>query len=857
MSETFDWTYPGLNWHHFHSLANLLALRNGGQVEPSLLSDTSLLEEDCNLDDEGEEDAHSTDTRVAHRISDSGHGRLKQRFLDFLAVFAANEKGGNAVSCSAMKEAEDNVVIWIARNRGFLDVDKLVFDNLGKTLGLLSGNSAEQAEVLLWEQMVSYHQKRIEDSYIPELRASFKAYDADRRRDDTDTPENSSISDDTLSILRTLLFESSSKDTSTLEKHTKLVLASYKLRRTKEIEVKLYSCPGATSRSWSLWVNVCLLARLRVAFQVFKDIALTLPSFEQVEIILVPCPLVPANPSGPLNLKQAFGILQLDLDPATTKSVLGQDWTVAKIGREFAKRQKQKPNVHAEVQMLMFFNTNESSSLGLFPYFGCSKLSCFMCDRFLQSDGRFTTKGSHGHLFKPWTVPSLDRLLPGQADRTAKALIAVQKGVKEKLKASLIAHIQHERTSVIGGSSVLDSQKGVPSEKHLQIERLRMKAERDRVAEMFRSDSCQRKSYGRHLFTCSKRPLTSADYLWEALGQDLMPQDDDVLKDFGFNNVLFGLDQTKLFGVYRGLYLSGKFSAEDIHVWRSEGSLAEKIKEFYFDIAESSRGRYFPWLLENLHVLGRPMNQDESQQLLIASFRDKARRCLDIKDRNEETAKSLKPRAKATSYSLLARVLHQISPNPIEESWYSFGFVTCRGENEEGILVALYQLLLTGTLTGSDGNFFYDFYRGNAIQPVTFTQFWEAYEEGTLNQLIDSKGLKELRSRLPFLEGFLSVPPGGPHLSVWDLKQFLEINDPTDLTPCPSVIADYGFHNCATDEETCTLMEIYKEVLRTANPLDLHQACVAGELFRFANDYVRMKDSWRPLMRNCYPLKML
>ena len=335
--------------------------------------------------------------------------------------------------------------------------------------------------------MVLYHQDRIEKSYIPNLRASFKAYDAVCGRDDTDTPENSSVSDATLSNLRTLLFNSNADGTSTLEKHAGLVIASYRLRRTRKLEEVLYSSPNATSRSKSLWQDICLLARLRVAFQSFKDIILTLPSFKHVTIILVLRPPAPANPSQrPLNLKQTFGILQLDLGPATTKAVLGRNWTVAKIEREFTKQQKQKPNVHAEVQMLMSLNTNESTTSGLFPYFGCSKLSCLMCDRFIQSYGRFTTRGCHGRLFKPWTVPSVDRLLPGHADRTAKALILVQKEVKKRLKASVEGHIQHERTSVIGGSSVLSGRQKERSQRQLQIERLRMKAERDRVAEMFR-----------------------------------------------------------------------------------------------------------------------------------------------------------------------------------------------------------------------------------------------------------------------------------------------------------------------------------------------------------------------------------
>ena len=139
MSEIFDWNYPGLNYSHFHSLVNLLSLRNGGQAEPSSLSDT-VLDEDWDPDDSGDGDTPSVDTRAAHQISDSGHRRLKRRFLDCLAEFAANKKGGTAVACSAMKEAEDNVVIWIARNEGFSDVDKSAFDRLGKLLGSLSCN---------------------------------------------------------------------------------------------------------------------------------------------------------------------------------------------------------------------------------------------------------------------------------------------------------------------------------------------------------------------------------------------------------------------------------------------------------------------------------------------------------------------------------------------------------------------------------------------------------------------------------------------------------------------------------------------------------------------------------------------
>ncbi|CAN9411672.1 unnamed protein product [Alternaria alternata] len=278
-----------------------------------------------------------------------------------------------------------------------------------------------------------------------------------------------------------------------------------------------------------------------------------------------------------------------------------------------------------------------------------------------------------------------------------------------------------------------------------------------------------------------------------------MPDEGDVLEDFGFNNTSSYQDRTYLLGLYRGLYLSGSFSAEDLHKWRTGGILAEKIEEFYYGIPEQSRGGYFPWYLQNRHVLSRPGTEGEGSQHLIATFYDKVKSYLDVNDRNK-TAKELKPEAKRDAYNLLATVSHQFMPNPIEKNWYSFGFVTCRGKDEENILAEIYRCLLLK----SGGGFFSDVYQSLRAhnQPVNFTQFWKAYEAGTLIQLMDASSLKDSRSRLPFLEVFLSVPRACGRPSVWGLKWMLEINDPTNFEPIPSVSVDYGFINCHTFEET-------------------------------------------------------
>ena len=97
--------------------------------------------------------------------------------------------------------------------------------------------------------------------------------------------------------------------------------------------------------------------------------------------------------------------------------------------------------------------------------------------------------------------------------------------------------------------------------------------------------------------------------------------------------------------------------------------------------------------------------------------------------------------------------------------------MTCRGEREESKLIDLYQILLTE----SDGSFFHEFHNRSrgVIQPATFVQFWKACEAGTLFELMDSKGPKDIRSWLPLLAGFLSVPPAIPNPSIWNLKNSL------------------------------------------------------------------------------------
>jgi hypothetical protein len=333
---------------------------------------------------------------------------------------------------------------------------------------------------------VSYHQSRIRSSYIPELRASFKAFEAKIRKIYLDTTGNSSDLSSEFSILREALF-SPNVDDDTLDRHSRLVLAAYDLRRSSNLEQMLNNSSRASSTSKKLWVNICLIARLRVTFEKFKETALTFPSFTHITITLVSRPPAPASPPHRLlNLRETFDILGLNTKKNTVQAVMGQEWILSRLEREFMKRQRQKLNIHAEVQLLMHLNIANTAGSGIFPYIGCSKLCCFMCHSFIQSYGHFNARGCHGRLFKPWTIPNMELLLSEQVRRIIEAVISLQNEIVKKLVTPVAGKVRLERTSVFGGSSLIGTQHDEIPARQAQIDRLIVKAEQDRVAEKFR-----------------------------------------------------------------------------------------------------------------------------------------------------------------------------------------------------------------------------------------------------------------------------------------------------------------------------------------------------------------------------------
>jgi len=354
----------------------------------------------------------------------------------------------------------------------------------GNSLKVYLETESRQVENRLWDRMLEYQYERLERTFIPDLRASFKGC-ADLFNVQVKHDFESALLE--LSSFRTLVFDMPLAGQKLIDRHNTLVTKAFDLRETRNVQELLRTSVHATPRTAKLWESIYFLGRIRTAFLTFLKTAHQLPSFSNVAIHLIAREKTAQNAlEGALRLKDVFNLLKIPLTESSIKEVVGQKWTVMRAEKEFASRQKQKLNVHAEVQMVLFFSRNEGHFKECVPYFGCSKYCCFMCSHFLRAYGGIGTRGCHGRLFKPWTVPEAVSLAVGQAERIARAVRQLQKDVQKELRLAGTNEMKQQKTSVVGGSSVVSRNDADVQRRRRELEQQQMKAEQGRVAERFR-----------------------------------------------------------------------------------------------------------------------------------------------------------------------------------------------------------------------------------------------------------------------------------------------------------------------------------------------------------------------------------
>ncbi|KAF8558340.1 hypothetical protein OG21DRAFT_1504392 [Imleria badia] len=354
------------------------------------------------------------------------------------------------------------------------------------------------------------------------------------------------------------------------------------------------------------------------------------------------------------------------------------------------------------------------------------------------------------------------------------------------------------------------------------------------------STACQKEDWVRHIFDCKpRRPINTADYLALAVHQNLLPGHPQTCEDYGFNRTFTAEDKSKLGGLYIGLIKVLKIPPKTIHDWRVRGVLVDEIKATYYKIPEDRRGRYFPWFLQNEHIIaqaGQPLSAealyDRAGAMLVKTWRFTGG---SERDSPKEITAAIarKPNEEQDCHALYSLLLSQWRPAPNLGLWVYFGFASCTSQEEEMELAVEYQRLIT---------------------MCTFKEFCDAYRTHRLLDLFHSKGLQGDNNRLR------DLLQGDGTKSVWYLKQSIVQENSTKekSSMSPAVVVDYGFMNCRNDSERRQLKRVYKAFFdsRNGDPLALHEAAMKGNIHDYLSTVVQgLKDpKFQRLMKNPYPL---
>ncbi|KAF8558321.1 hypothetical protein OG21DRAFT_1504373 [Imleria badia] len=347
------------------------------------------------------------------------------------------------------------------------------------------------------------------------------------------------------------------------------------------------------------------------------------------------------------------------------------------------------------------------------------------------------------------------------------------------------------------------------------------------------STACQDYDWVYHIFDCNpRRPINTADYLARAARDDVLPVHPQTCEDYGFDRAITDEEKSKLISLYIGLIIYLRIPPKTIHNWRVRGELVDQIKATYTKLPEESRGEYFPWFLQNQHIValaGQPLFRDMSA--ISTAWRYTEGSELDSVE-EIEAAIARKPEEEQKCHGMYVFLFSKGLPPPELDIWVDFGFASCKSHQEELELGTRYRKLIT---------------------TCTFKEFCEAFRAHALLGLFHFKGVPNDHRYLGELLG------GDWKKSVWYLKQSVRQEDSTNerSNMHPAVLVDYGFMNCRNGLEWLHLKRVYKAFFdsRNGDPIALHEAAIQGNIHGYVSTVVDLRDPMvKRLMQNPYPL---
>ncbi|KAM0251911.1 hypothetical protein ACHAQJ_007974 [Trichoderma viride] len=428
----------------FLSLSTLLSICQGPQ-EPQGHDDAASDAE--SLDGEDRDAVSEKDSVTPHELS-----RLDQKekqlvkFLNHVAETFAREKsvpwsqikrherrngtkigrGASHVAASGMVTVNGDPTVYVAKNGGVDDMDEGLaryFTIWMRTMAA-TGRRPTIDKDIMWTKLVDYSRQRL-DIYAAQIGSLSQ-------------PELTVIyvqgSDG--HVLARELHDLSVKykmDRS-LDLLEQMISISYKLRY--EPTPDLLSTASKRVRS-----TVCLLGRLRSAYEAFKETAIQLQrSFTKLIVICLQ-----SSPALLLTKSQCEKRIE-ELARANGLSKPKKERLLKVLGKETHVLAP----FHAEIQLLVHFECSISPDAGMFPYFGCSKKPCWLCHQLLSlykakrlgKAGFYETRSCHGRVYPLWSITLPVDLPPNCHARfyLATALQDIQQVMVQRLRTA--SHIQ-------------------------------------------------------------------------------------------------------------------------------------------------------------------------------------------------------------------------------------------------------------------------------------------------------------------------------------------------------------------------------------------------------------------------------
>lgn len=204
--------------------------------------------------------------------------------------------------------------------------------------------------------------------------------------------------------------------------------------------------------SESLAKSLTSLAQYSHAAQYLLRRARRNPVFRALSIAEVPLRLssegsVSAEPRSTTASPSGFSIARqqkMQTDALFTKLAATLQKSTAEIELSVRKHAGQSKRVHAEVQLLLYYEENPTP---LPPRIITSnKHACLLCNLFIKAHGRFLIRSCHGRLYPRWRIPPLDELR-----LTEPAKLRMQQAIDEinhRLELKIKHHLDHARLRI-------------------------------------------------------------------------------------------------------------------------------------------------------------------------------------------------------------------------------------------------------------------------------------------------------------------------------------------------------------------------------------------------------------------------